>query len=435
MKFLDFFRMGLVNLSRRKARTILTALSMAIGVMCIVVLISVGLGYEAAYRENIEAMGSLTKIDVTPPSDSTGGRTALLNDKAVDAFKSLNGVEAVTPVVQATAWLQSGSYVGSAKLYGIDLSTASSFLIYPVEGEMPGAGTHLRPEIMFTDDMAASFADPDKDWEFALNADGTPKVDLLHSTIKLTFDYANLSGEYQEGEDGRAVSAGNMYRLKISGLCSAQNYTYATSGFLDKTRLEEWISANSAFIPQRSLEDTGGQKTYDLVWVKAAEGDDVQAIAKVIRDAGFNTYSLNDMLESVKKQSNQIQGMLAAIGAVSMLVSAICIANTMMMSINERRKEIGVLKVLGSEMTDIMFMFMVEALLVGIAGGLFGMGLSFGMRELIPVLFSDMDVRSIIPVWLVVVGLGFSGIVALLSALAPAIGAMRISPLEAIRAE
>lgn len=63
--------MGLVNLSRRKARTILTALSMAIGVMCIVVLISVGLGYEAAYRENIEAMGSLTKIDVTPPSDST----------------------------------------------------------------------------------------------------------------------------------------------------------------------------------------------------------------------------------------------------------------------------------------------------------------------------------------------------------------------------
>ena len=59
----------------------------------------------------------------------------------------------------------------------------------------------------------------------------------------------------------------------------------------------------------------------------------------------------------------------------------------------------------------------------------------FGMRELIPVLFSDMDVRSIIPVWLVVVGLGFSGIVALLSALAPAIGAMRISPLEAIRAE
>ena len=98
MKFLDFFRMGLVNLSRRKARTILTALSMAIGVMCIVVLISVGLGYEAAYRENIEAMGSLTKIDVTPPSDSTGGRTALLNDKARgggDAGRAGDGMAAI----------------------------------------------------------------------------------------------------------------------------------------------------------------------------------------------------------------------------------------------------------------------------------------------------------------------------------------------------
>ena len=81
------------------------------------------------------------------------------------------------------------------------------------------------------------------------------------------------------------------------------------------------------------------------------------------------------------------------------------------------------------------FLMSMFALLAFGAGGLFGMGLSFGMRELIPVLFSDMDVRSIIPVWLVVVGLGFSGIVALLSALAPAIGAMRISPLEAIRAE
>lgn len=435
MRFLDFFHMGLVNLSRRKARTILTALSMAIGVMCIVVLISVGLGYEQAYRENIEAMGSLTKIDVMPDSSGTGGRTALLNDRAVDAFKGLEGVEAVTPVVQASAYLKAGSYVGSVDLYGIDLSTAESFLITPIEGEMPDDGTHLRPEIMFSDDTAASFADPDRDWEFALDADGNPKVDLLNSTVQLTFDYSNLSGEYREGEDGRAVTAGAMYRLNVSGLCSAQNYTYATSAFLDQTRLEEWIDANSDFVAQRPLEETGGVKTYDLVWVKVENGDDVQAIAKVIRDAGFSTYSLNDMLESVKEQSNQIQGMLAAIGAVSMLVSAICIANTMMMSINERRKEIGVLKVLGSEMTDIMFIFLIEALLVGVVGGVFGILCSFGLQQLIPVLFAEMDVRSVIPMWLVLVGLGFSGIVALLSALAPAIGAMRVSPLEAIRAE
>ena len=232
-----------------------------------------------------------------------------------------------------------------------------------------------------------------------------------------------------------------MYRLNISGLCSAQNYTYATSGFLDKTRLEEWISANSAFIPQRSLEDTGGQKTYDLVWVKAAEGDDVQAIAKVIRDAGFNTYSLNDMLESVKKQSNQIQGMLAAIGAVSMLVSAICIANTMMMSIYERTKEIGVLKVLGCSLATIRNMFLIEAGFIGFMGGLIGLALSFMVSVLINQFLAatflyGMDGKlSVIPIWLAVPSVGFAIIIGMAAGFFPAMRAMKLSPLAAIRNE
>ena len=74
MKPRDLLHYGYTNLFRRKTRTALTALSMAVGVMCIVVLISVGLGYEQAYRESIEAMGSLTKIDVTPSTDERGLR-------------------------------------------------------------------------------------------------------------------------------------------------------------------------------------------------------------------------------------------------------------------------------------------------------------------------------------------------------------------------
>ena len=98
----DLFRYGYTNLIRRKTRAALTALSMAVGVMCIVVLISVGLGYEQAYRESIEAMGSLTKIDVTPAT-SDYGRKAVLNDKALEAFRGIDGVEAVTPVYQQSA--------------------------------------------------------------------------------------------------------------------------------------------------------------------------------------------------------------------------------------------------------------------------------------------------------------------------------------------
>lgn len=458
MRFQDFFRFGVINLSRRKARTVLTALSMAIGVMCIIVLISVGIGYEKSYEETIQSMGSLTKIDVTPSTDERGAK-ALLNDKAVDAMKKLDGVDAVTPVVQATAYLKSGKYISMVKLYGLDLTTADQFLLTPEEGTMPGEGLRFKPEVMLTDDVAASFADPNQDWADAVDEDGNPYVDPMGGNIRLTFDYSALSNEQEAGDDGRAVQSGSLYRLNVTGLCSTLNYTFSTSGFLDRERLEEWIEANPAAAAQQqrsaSSSDSNSSgnsgssvesdrekaaekakgKTYDTVWVKVQDVGKVQEIAQTIRDAGFSTYSLNDMLETVRTQSRQIQGMLGAIGLIAMIVSGIGIANTMMMSINERTREVGVLKVLGTDLKDIAMMFLTEALLVGILGGIGGLLLSFVMARLIPVLFQTMQVKSIIPLWLAAGGVLFAGVVALLSALAPALNAMRISPNEAIRAE
>ena len=458
MRFQDFFRFGVINLSRRKARTVLTALSMAIGVMCIIVLISVGIGYEKSYEETIQSMGSLTKIDVTPSTDERGAQ-ALLNDKAVDAMKKLDGVDAVTPVVQATAYLKSGKYISMVKLYGLDLTTADQFLLTPEEGTMPGEGLRFKPEVMLTDDVAASFADPNQDWADAVDEDGNPYVDPMGGNIRLTFDYSALSNEQEAGDDGRAVQSGSLYRLNVTGLCSTLNYTFSTSGFLDRERLEEWIEANpsAAAQQQRSASSSDSNssgnsgssaesdrekaaekakgKTYDTVWVKVHDVEKVQEIAQTIRDAGFSTYSLNDMLETVRTQSRQIQGMLGAIGLIAMIVSGIGIANTMMMSINERTREVGVLKVLGTDLKDIAMMFLTEALLVGIQGGIGGLLLSFVMARLIPVLFQTMQVKSIIPLWLAAGGVLFAGVVALLSALAPALNAMRISPNEAIRAE
>ncbi len=454
MRFQDFFRFGVINLSRRKARTVLTALSMAIGVMCIIVLISVGIGYEKSYEETIQSMGSLTKIDVTPSTDERGAQ-ALLNDKAVDSMKKLDGVDAVTPVVQATAYLKSGKYISMVKLYGLDLTTADQFLLTPEEGTMPGEGLRFKPEVMLTDDIAASFADPNQNWADAVDEDGNPYVDPMGGNIRLTFDYSALSNEQEAGDDGRAVQSGSLYRLNVTGLCSTLNYTFSTSGFLDRERLEEWIEANpsAAAQQQRASSSTGSSsgssvendrekaaekakgKTYDTVWVKVHDVGKVQEIAQTIRDAGFSTYSLNDMLETVRTQSRQIQGMLGAIGLIAMIVSGIGIANTMMMSINERTREVGVLKVLGTDLKDIAMMFLTEALLVGILGGVGGLLLSFVMARLIPVLFQTMQVKSIIPLWLAAGGVLFAGVVALLSALAPALNAMRISPNEAIRAE
>ena len=367
MKPKDLFRYGCTNLFRRKTRTALTALSMAVGVMCIVVLISVGLGYEQAYRESIEALGSLTKIDVTPAT-SDYGRKALLNDKALEAFRGIDGVEAVTPVYQQSAYIVSGNYVNMVRVYGIDMTTAERFMLTPERGVMAEDGTRLHPEVLFTDDVAAGLANKAKDWELAVD------------------EQANA------------------------------NYMGATT-------------------QTKTAEEKANGPTYDLVWVMVKNVNDVQRIVKLIRDTGLNTYSLNDMLETVRTQSRQIQGMLGALGGIAVLISAICVANTMMMSITERTREIGVLKVLGTIRGDIFKMFLTEALIVGVIGGAAGLVLSFIAKWLIPVIFASQELRCVLPWWLAVCGVVFSGCVAIAAAWMPARKATLISPNEAIRSE
>lgn len=428
MKPKDLFRYGCTNLLRRKTRTILTALSMAVGVMCIVVLISVGLGYEQSYRESIEAMGSLTKIDVTPGS-SEYGRTAILNAKAVEAFKGIDGVEAVTPVLQQSAYIATGNYVNMVRTYGIDMTTAESFLLTPERGELAGDGTRLHPEVMFTDDVSAGLANRANDWAPALDENGEPLIDLMEVPVRMTFDYASLSGEVKTDTDGRALPSGSLYNLRVTGICSTLNNNFTATAFMAYERLEELMAAGS------TTKTAAEEKTYDLVWVKVSNVNDVQRIAKLIRDTGLNTYSLNDMLETVRTQSRQIQGMLGALGAIAVLISAICVANTMMMSITERTREIGVLKVLGTVRRDIAKMFLTEALIVGVIGGAAGLVLSFIMKWLIPVIFASQELRCVLPLWLALCGLIFAGGVAVLAAWMPARKATLISPNEAIRAE
>lgn len=535
MRISDLLRTGCINLWRRRTRTILTAVSMTIGVASIVMLVSIGIGYEQLHQETVESMGSLTKIDVTPLQKvDDKQKTAILNDKAVASLKNLDGVEAVTPVEQLTGYLKSGSYIGMIKLYGIDLSTAESFQITPTEGRAPTEGLRLHPEIMVTDDLGASFGDPNNNWADAVDADGNPLVDVMNSPIKLTFDYDQLNGNQKGDSEGRATTTGTFYNLDIVGVCESQNYTYATSGFLDITRLQEWKKIQEDQAEQKSKSSdssstgstaadnstgstasgtgtqsgtaatgsaaangsigantnttnptgsTGTQsgtaaaqggtssggnskdteraavgsattgsssstrggstnpalaEAYDLVWVKAEKVSDVQRISNLIKQAGFDTYSQNDMLETVKKQARQLQGVLGALGLVSLLISGIGVANTMMMSINERTREVGILKVLGTEFSDIARMFLTEAFLVGLIGGVAGLLVSFLLKQLIPKVLASlagMEIRCAFTWWLILGSVLFAGVVALIAAWIPAKKAMNISPNEAIRSE
>ncbi len=137
-----------------------------------------------------------------------------------------------------------------------------------------------------------------------------------------------------------------------------------------------------------------------------------------------------------------IQAVLGGIGAISLLVAAIGIANTMMMSIYERTKEIGVIKVLGCDMGAIRNMFLIESGCIGFMGGVAGLllsyGLSFGMNRFQAIgalmVGQEGDI-SRIPSWLSLTAVGFAILVGMVAGFFPSLRAMRLSPLAAIRNE
>ena len=123
--------------------------------------------------------------------------------------------------------------------------------------------------------------------------------------------------------------------------------------------------------------------------------------------------------------------MLGGIGAVSLLVAAIGIANTMMMSIYERTKEIGVMKVIGCGLFDIQQMFLIEAGMIGAFGGVTGLTLSLIVCIIINKVTGT--VTAVVPLWMYPASIVFAIIVSMAAGYAPSKRAMSLSALEAIR--
>ena len=162
--------------------------------------------------------------------------------------------------------------------------------------------------------------------------------------------------------------------------------------------------------------------------------DDVENVAEVqqaIGDLGYQTSSNSEWIAQAKEQSRSTQALLGGIGAVSLIVAAIGIANTMMMSIYERTKEIGVMKVLGCGLFDIQQLFLIEAGMIGFGGGVTGLSLSL----LVCLIINKVTgaVTAVIPFWMYFASIVFAIIVSMLAGFAPSKRAMSLSALEAIR--
>jgi len=457
MKKIDILHMALRNFGRRKARSFLTVLGVVVGTMSVVVMISIGQGLNESYKEEIESWGSLTQIQVsgtsTGPDTGTGvggtqGDQLYLDDNSVASLSQIPNVLGVMPVKNESVSLIKGKEIWTGNVMGIDLSKMALFGFKTTKGRL------LEPTDKDSYVMgymtAFSFYDPkgNGEWINPTDDQGNPvplPFDPTTTKLKMTFD---TSYGYE-----MSVGKPKMSKVNCVGVLKMASDDFSYSIIMDYNTVER---LKKDYEKKQTSTDTNGSTTgntsskleknknkYDIFYVKVDDVNNVSTVQSAITDMGFSCWSAMDILNQVKEQMKIIQFVLGGIGAIAFFVAAIGISNTMVMSIYERTREIGIMKVLGCHLKDIMSLFLMEAALIGLLGGLVGLGLSEGLSFLLNYLSSSgalggMSIGSklsVIPFWLIICGIVFPTFMGLVSGLYPAWRATRLSALDAIKNE
>lgn len=453
MRLKDLTSICIHNLFRHRSRTLLTVLGVIVGCCSVVIMISFGIAMKISQESMLEEMGDLTIIEVSKQRDNVK-----LNDNVVQSIEAMEGVDCVNPkmTVDTDVRISTGAgdrylsqYVSIAGMrpraveaFGYTVSQGKEFGAAPMEVL---AGKYFayrlmdtqRPEGFNTIDYWSAMYDengnPVEDSELP-----KPYVDPLNSVFKITLGASDDSNNNLTKE------------FKIVGILE-EDYSkgYETSeGLIFKE--EDLRKLMDEFY---QLNNISGKKDreYGQLFVKVKDINSVSDVENQIKEMGFYTYSLASIRESIEKDVRQKQLMFAGLGVVSLFVAALGIMNTMIMAISERKKEIGVMKALGCFINNIRTMFLMEAGFIGLTGGVLGAIISLLVSGIInvvstqseitdwevlkQVLFYNTDRISVVPVWLAASAIVFSVLVGVLSGLYPANSAIKISALEAIRAE
>ena len=450
MRIIDLLRMSTANLFKRKVRTILTVLGVVIGVASIVVMVSLGLGLNKATMESLQDYASLTAITVTPPYNAEGSSEKdkkFLDDNLVQELERIPHVQTVDPYLDIDVLAKYGVYEGYFTLRGMPVQAFDSMNIEVGQGTLPQEGAG-ELQIFFGNQIITNFYNA-KTYEYYWDTGVLPDVDLMNDSIFYILDqeryYQSQSGS--SNEEGGAVKKAKKYLFTTCGIGAGDENTYNShsySAYCDINGLLPILKKEfkGRAIPGQPTNSKG--KPYKEVYYSGLiiNVDDMKNVADVtqmITDMGYQAYNDAEWIESEQQTLNMIEAVLGGIGAVSLLVAAIGITNTMMMSIYERTKEIGIMKVLGCDMRNIGALFLLEAGCIGFFGGVVGLILSYSMSGVINYLVANsgmgVDTISYIPFWLAGMALLFAILVGMIAGFFPARRAMKLSPLAAIHNE
>ena len=447
MKHQDIMRMCLQNLLRRKSRTLLTLLGVLIGCCSIVIMVSIGMGTAESQKKMLAKMGDLTIITVTPKNSGT--KKEKLTDKTLKSLKAMDNVVAVTPKISLDDYdVTVKLFAGINDRYVADWSSVAGIDTNELEKmgyqQISGSGITRSGEMLAGEFVAYNFAD-------TFRPEGSNMVDRWSGGFDDQGNPINVPDPYFDA--GKTpitvqIEANNKTirrELQPKGILKEDN---AKGG---ETSYGLVMGIGDLRDMMEQLQEPGKRDAgYKTVLVKVSDIAKVTEVEKQIRQMNFSTSSMESIREPMEREARQKQMMLGGLGGISLFVAALGITNTMIMSISERTREIGIMKSLGCYVRDIRILFLSEAGAIGLLGGIVGSIISmiiavvinlisFGMPPtpeylLAAIAGSESVTRvCVVPPWLLLSAIVFSVGIGLGSGYYPANKAVQISALEAIK--
>lgn len=417
----DMSRTALSNLGRRKVRTVLTSVGVIVGILTIVTMVSLGIGVRLEINKQFQAIG-LERVFISPREGernfftqfSRPDRAQPITQADIDRWKALPNVQQIEADVELPLGVASGLKVGD-DIQEIGVSGGTSAF---------GSTPFTQPPTA----LAGSLDLGETAGQIVLTAGALEELNIPQSR------YESLVGQPVEIVLQSPRGEQQPFSFTVLGVSSEE-------APIVRVPLQDRIAMKGWWFNKPNILETDG---YDSVTIRAANVNAANVLVQQIRGEGFRVQSLELILNLADQVFTVINVMLSSVGGLALLVASLGIVNTMIMSIYERTREIGTLKAIGASRGDIRMMFMFEAGMIGLMGGVVGIIAGWGLGKILNRVILWYVEREQLPVRgdffvvtpsLALYALLFATLIGVLAGLYPANRAAKLDPLMALRHE
>jgi putative ABC transport system permease protein len=391
-----------------KLRSWLTIIGIVIGIGSVVGILSLGEAMEEQVQSRLAEM-DLTLITISPgytkassnmhgPGGWGGGGTTTdveLTDDDIDALQGLDGIEYIAGQISGSEPVVYAAQNATMTITGVDTQVWQYMTTLETQ-----SGRLLEPSDKYVAVIGSGVATETYDQEIGINQVITINGKSVRVVGILT----------EEGQGDRSI----------------------------------YMPIDSA----ANLIDDAEDDVYDTITVKAKSEDLVDGLMEDIEeklmisrhiiqedDRDFTVSASKSMAESVTEMTSSMTLFLGAIAAVSLLVGAVGIANTMFTSVLEKTKEIGTMKAIGAKNRDILMIFLFNSAMVGLVGGILGVTLGAFVSSGLQAMMGQMTSGSGVSLHLMIEGLVLAVVIGVISGVVPAYRASKLKPVDALRYE